>query len=603
MATQVPLRSEIPPEYTWDLHSIYADDAAWEAEIERVEQSMPVLAAFRGHLGDGPDRLVDWFENLEQLTRSLGKIQVYARDSYAVDVTDQVAAARNGRAIGIYARAMAAVAFAEPEMLAIGLDALRRWAQEEPFLAIYDHYFDTLERRQAHVRSAEVEALLNRVLDPFGTASATHGILTDADLAFPPAHSGTPGVEPLPVVQGTINALLTDPDREVRRTAWESYSDMHLAFKNTMAGLLAAGIKQDVFMAQARAYGSSLEAAVSRNHIPVQVFHNVVETFRRNLPVWHRYWRLRRQVLGYDRLHVYDIKAPLMADKPRVPYAQAIRWICDGMRPLGEEYVRIMRRGLEEERWVDVYPSRGKGSGAYSSGRPGTRPFVCMSYNDDLFSVSTLAHELGHSLHSYYAWQTQPLVYCDYSIFVAEVASNFNQALVREHLFRTLPERELQIALIEEVMSNFHRYLFVMPTLARFELETHQRAERGQALTAETMIGLMADLFHEGYGEEVEFDAQRIGITWAEFPHHLYSNFYVYQYVTGISAAHALADRVLSGEPGAVERYLAFLKAGDSLYPLDALKLAGVDMASPEPVERGYASLTRTVDRLEELLG
>jgi len=279
-----------------------------------------------------------------------------------------------------------------------------------------------------------------------------------------------------------------------------------------------------------------------------------------------------------------------------------VELVSEGLQPLGQEYVSTMRRGLLEERWVDVYPSRGKRAGAFSTGMPGTYPYVLLNYTDDLESLSTLAHELGHSMHSHYTWESQPYIYCDYSIFVAEVASNTNQALVRDHLFRTVPDRDLQISLIEEAMSNFHRYLFLMPTLARFELEIHERVERGEALTAEGMSALMADLFGEAYGGEVVMDAARVGITWAQFPTHLYANFYVYQYTTGIAAARALAEGMLAGEDGAVERYLAFLRAGSSLYPLDALRLAGVDMTSPEPIERAYAYVGELTDRLERLL-
>ncbi len=277
-------------------------------------------------------------------------------------------------------------------------------------------------------------------------------------------------------------------------------------------------------------------------------------------------------------------------------------WIAEGMRPLGDEYVSALRRGATDARWVDRYPNQGKRQGAFSSGVPGTHPFILLSYNDDLFGLSTLAHELGHSLHSYYAWQTQPFVYSRYSLFVAEVASNFNQALVRAHLLETHADPDFQIALIEEAMSNFHRYFFLMPALARFERAIHHRVEQGDALTADGLVALMADLLGEGYGGEVAVDAERTGSTWMQFSTHLYANFYVFQYATGISGAHALAERVLVGEPGAAERYLSFLKAGGSLYPLDALRQAGVDLSTPEPVERAFAVLARMVDRLEGLL-
>ncbi|HJZ50546.1 MAG TPA: oligoendopeptidase F [Roseiflexaceae bacterium] len=601
MSKTVPSRDKIPVEYTWDTESVYGSHAAWEAELARVAAQLPELAAFQGHLGDSPARLAEWLDTADRLMNAVARLFFYASMFHNVDTADQAALADNDRAIAIYTRAIAATSFAEPELLAIGFDTLRRWMEQEPRLAIYAHYLDQLERRQTHVRSAEVEELLGQARDPFSGASGIHGILTDADLRFAPAHTATG--DSIELAQGNVVALLTSPDREVRRTAWESYADAHLAMQNTMAACLATGVKQDVFIARARRYPSSLEASLSANNIPVEVFHNLIATYRRNLPTWHRYWDLRRRALGLDKLYAYDVKAPLTDKMPDVPFAQSIDWICAGMQPLGDEYVTVMRRGLTEQRWVDVYPNRGKRMGAYSHGVQGTHPYILMSYNDDIFSMSTLAHELGHSMHSYLTWQTQPLVYGDYSLFVAEVASNFNQAMVRAHLLDTYSDRDFQIAVIEEAMSNFHRYFFVMPTLARFELEIHERVERGEALTADSMTALMADLFQEGYGDEVQVDRARIGSTWCQFSTHLYSNFYVFQYATGIAAANALAADILGGKAGAAESYLAFLKSGGSLYPLDALKLAGVDMTTPAPVDRAFGVLANYVDRLEGLVG
>lgn len=600
MVQEVRKRSEIPTEYTWDVASVFPSKDAWEAAYRQVEQALPELEKFRGHLADSPKTLADWFSAAEDVMRIMGKINLYASSVHDVDTADQVAVAMNDRATGLWSRVAAATSFDDPEILAIGMETLRRWMHEEPRLAIYEHYFERLETRRDHVRSPEVEEVLGLVGDPFSTASATHRVLTDTDLVFEPAR--TSGGEAIELVQGNYNRLITDSDREVRRTAWEHYADAHLAMKNTVANCLAAEVKQNVFTARARRYSSSLEAALAPNHIPVEVFHNLIETYRRNLPIWHHYWRIRRRALGYDRLRVYDVKAPLTINPPELPFDQSVEWIVQGMRPLGKEYVETMRRGVTTERWVDVYPNQGKRSGAYSNGFPDTHPFILMSYNDDLFGLSTLAHELGHSLHSYYTFETQPFVYANYGIFVAEVASNFNQALVRAHLLETNPDPNFQIAVIEEAMSNFYRYFFVMPALARFELEIHQRVERGEALEAQGLMKLMTGLFAEGYGGEVEIDEDRVGIVWAEFPIHMHANFYVFQYATGISAAQALAQGVLEGKSEAAERYLSFLKAGSSLYPLDALKLAGVDMTSPEPVEQAFQGMAAMIDRLATLL-
>jgi oligoendopeptidase F len=601
MAHTVRRREEVPKQFTWNTESIFGSEEAWTAAFEKALGEIDSAGQYRGTLGGSPERLLEFFGVEEALAAEISKIYIFAHTTHDVDTADGAAKERMDKARGLVARTMAALSFAEPEILAIGRETLDGWMQQNADLRLYSHYFDVLFARQEHVRTPDVEEVLGLVRDPFSAASSIHGVLSDTDLTFEPAR--TSGGEAIEIAQGNIGALLTDTDREVRRTAWENYADSYLAYKNTMAAALAAGTKQHVFFARARRYDSVLEAALSPNHIPVEVFHNLISVFRRNLPIWHRYWAIRKEALGLDEFHPYDIKAPLVTNPPDVSWDQAVSWIVEGMAPLGEEYVTILRNGVTRDRWVDVYPNVGKRSGAYSTGSQGTMPLILMSFNDDIYGMSTLAHELGHSLHSYLTWQTQPHVYSDYSLFVAEVASNFNQALVRAHLLDTNSDRDFQISVIEEAMSNFHRYFFIMPTLARFELEIHERSWRGEGLTADGMIDLMADLFAEGYGEGVTDDRQRTGSTWAQFPTHLYANFYVYQYATGISAAHTLAAGVLEGKPGAAENYLSFLKAGGSLYPLDALKLAGVDMTSTEPVERGFDEMGQLVDRLGDLLG
>jgi oligoendopeptidase F len=601
-AVSLPMRDEISVEDTWDLECMFQSDDEWRAAVDLLTDRLSDVSAYQGRLAEKPAMLAEALDAIQQISLDVSRIGMYAFLSYSVDTNDQDAGARTGRATSLSSQVRATLAFVEPELMDVGFDVLSDWMEREPRLAAYRHYFDRLERRQAHVRSAEVEELLGSVRDPFTTASETHSILTNADLKFAPARTAD-GAESFDVAQSTIGSLVNHADRNVRRTAWENYADAHLADKNTMANCLVAGVKQDVFFARARHCDSSLEASLSPEGIPVAVFHNLIDTYKKNLPTWHRYWRVRRKALGYDKLYEYDIKAPLADQAPKVPYEQAVAWIAEGMQPLGEKYVETLRRGATRERWVDIYPNQGKRAGAFSWGVPDGHPYIMMSYTDDLMSLSTLAHELGHSMHSCFAWERQPLVYADYSLFVAEVASNFNQALVRAHLFETHPDRDFQIGLIEEAMSNFHRYFFIMPTLARFELELHERIERGSSLSADDMIALMADLFAEGYNGEVEMERERTGITWAQFSSHLYAYFYVYQYATGISGAHALAGKVLAGEEGATECYLEFLYSGGSKYPLDALLDAGVDLASPEPVEETFAVLAGLVDRLEALVG
>ncbi len=600
MPTEVRERTHIPMQFTWNAESVFANPKDWETEFKSLGPELEGLNEYHGRLAQGPSTLLAALERLQQLLARAWKLLNYAAISYAVDTRQPEAAQRQGRAEGIFAHATAAGAFVNPELLAIGEAKLREWMRAEPRLVLYDHYLTDLFRIQQHVRSAEIEELLGRVMDPFLAVYTTVSALVDSDFQFRPAISSE-GRE-LPVNQGNVDTLLREPDREVRRTAWESYADTYLGYKNTLANNLAASIRQNVFLMRARRHASSLEKALFKDNIPESVFHNLIETFRSHLGTWHRYWKVRRAALGVEQLQPYDVWAPLTDSPPAVTYPQAVDWVCEGLRPLGDEYVEKMRRACLEERWVDVYPNLGKRQGAFSFGSPGTHPFVVMSFADDVSGLSTLAHELGHSMHSYLAWQHQPLIYSDYSIFAAEVASNFHQAMLRAHLLQNNSDVKLQIAIIEDAMDNFHRYFLIMPTLARFELEIHQRVERGEGFSPEGLVDLMADLFAEPFGSEMELDRPRVGITWAQFLH-LYQDYYVYQYATGIAGAHALAARILEGETGAAEAYLEFLKAGASLYPLDALRAAGVDLSSPEPVERTFKMLDDLVDRLAKLTG
>jgi oligoendopeptidase F len=588
-------------EQTWNAESVFATPAEWDKELEAVNAAIEGLTRHAGKLSEGPGALRAYLEEMLAVDNRLDRLGVYAHMCHAVDTGDQEAMARLGKVIGTWSRMAAAISFAEPEMLAIGADTLLQWADQDEGLSIYRHFLGDLKRRAPHVRSPEVEEILGQLVDVFSAPRQAHDVLSDAELRFEPAVDSKGNS--YEIGQGSIRSLLSSPDRALRRSAWERYADAYLAHRSTMAQCLAGGFKQNVFTARARRYDSALEWALSPANIPTSVFHNLLATFQEHLPLWHRYWEALRRALKVEKLAAYDVHAAPTLSPPTVTWEQAVEWTCKGMEPLGEEYVAVMRRGLKEQRWVDFAPNRGKRMGAFSTGAQGIYPFILMSFNNDVQGVSTLAHELGHSMHSYLTWQNQPPIYAGYSLFAAEVASNFNQALVRHYLMSAVTDRDFQLALIEETMANFHRYFFIMPTLARFELEMHERVERGEALTADLLCGRMAELFREAFGPEVEFDAERIGITWAQFPTHLYSRFYVYQYATGIAGAHALAEGVLEGRPGAVERYLTFLRSGGSGYAMDLLREAGVDLSSPEPVRAAFAVMRGVVERLESLAG
>ena len=598
-SNELRTRDQIPDQYKWNRESVFATDADWEAELVSLGETLAAVSAYAGRLADGPPLLADALEMVQSVRQRLGVLSVYASMAHAVDTTDQAAGARVGQVQGLAGQVMAAISFVNPELLAIGRQTLDAWMAEEPRLATLEHYVDNLFRQQEHVRTTEVEALLGATVEPFSGLYSTFSALTNSDMQFKPAIASD-GSE-LPLSQSTYLGILHRNDREARRSAWESYTDGYLAFRNTLASNLLTSVRSSVFTARARRQPTTLDSVLFNDNIPTSVFYNLIDTFRRHLPTWHRYWRLRRQALGVDTLHPYDIWAPLVTDPPEIPFEQAVDWVCAALAPLGDDYVQVLRRGSLEERWIDVFPNKGKSSGAFSSGSPGTFPFIMMSYSGESGSMGTLAHELGHSMHSWHVWQTQPVLYGDYTLFAAEVASNFHQAMLRGYLFNQNLPRDLQIAIIEEAMSNFHRYFLVMPTLARFELEIHQRVEQGRGATADEMIELLAGYFAEGYGDEMSLDRERVGIGWATFPH-LYEDYYVFQYATGISGANALASRILAGTPGAADNYRRFLRAGSSMYALDSLKLAGVDLTTPEPVEETYQVLSGLLDRLEQLL-
>ena len=601
MLKTVPVRSKVNRKFTWNAESVFSTEKAWEKEVERILQDIAKVKHFQGRISEGPLVLLEALGTAHNLILRAQKAFMYAGFSYAVDTTNQHAAGMRGRAQGMYGQVLSAAAFLQPELLAIGKKKLDEWMSGNAELAVYRHSFEDLFRRQQHVRSAEVEELLGLLSDPLQGPSISTSMLTNADFKFKPARDRA-GLE-IELTQGTYHNILHNPDRKARRTAYENYMDKYIGNKNTLATNLTHSIKANVFYMRARRHESTLAASLFDLNIPTDVFHNLIDTFKRHLPVWHRYFEIRRKALGLKKLAYYDMWAPITKKKVKVPFEKGVELILASLAPMGREYVNTVRKGVYKDRWVDMVPNQGKAEGAFSWGAQGTHPFINMSYTDEVTSMSTLAHELGHSMHSYLTWKHQPFVYTDYSLFVAEVASNFHQAMMRGHLLDSVNDKNFQLALLEEAVGgNFFRYFFQMPTLARFELETHQRIERGESLTADSMIDLMADLFAEGFGPSFDMDRERVGMTWSTFGH-LFADYYVYAYATGISGANALASRILRGEPNAVQDYLGFLKSGSSDYSLNVLKKAGVDMATPQPVEETFAVMEGYIDRMEKLVG
>ncbi|MBX3000325.1 MAG: oligoendopeptidase F [Caldilineaceae bacterium] len=599
-ANTVLLRKDAPVESQWDVDHVFPSWQAWEAEFEAVKGALPQVASFEGRLGEGPEVLADWLEMMSQVWRRVMRLRLYPYMHTVVNTNDTQAKGNLGQTMGLVAQLQAASAYGDPEMLALG-NQLLVWAKENDRLAIYAHHFDNLLRQQKHVRSPEIEAILGRLQESFSAPFQTYSELTNADLDLGEAEDSSG--KRYPTTQSNIGMHVQSPDRTRRRTAWERYSDAYVRMKNTLASNYIAHVKQAVFMARERGYNSVLESMLVPHNIPLEVFHNLLATFQRHLPTWHRYWEVKRRALGVETIHPYDIWAPLVQDPPKVEYKQAVDWLVTSLAPLGEEYTSTLRRACLEERWVDWAPNAEKRQGAQSLPASNTHPFLWLSYDDSLSGASTLAHEAGHSLHSYLSDRNQPEVYAYYNMSAAETASNFNQAMLRAYLANEKAgDERFQLASIDEAMDNFHRYFFIMPTLARFELAVYTRAEEGKPLTVDFFNNTMADLFAEGYGETMTDDRTRTASTWSQFLH-LYMPYYTFQYAVGISAAHDISARILAGDAEAAQRYLGFLSAGSSRYPVPLFAGAGVDLTSAEPVERTFAVLDAIVDRLATLAG
>ncbi len=595
----VPAREDVAIESTWDHESVFPSFDAWREAYQAAAATVKDIEHYKGTLSDSPARLAEWFEFASSIGRRVWKVYMYPALWQACDGNNETVKGMVGQAQGLAGQYMAAAAFADPELLAMDRDTLLKWVSDEAALQRYHQYVSNLLRTEKHVLSAEVEAVLGMLSEPLARFESIRSALTNMDMSFAPAHNSAG--ESLPIVQSTRDKLLADSDREVRKTAWNNYADRFLEFNNTLAAAYLASVKRSVVMARLRGYDSVLHAKLSPNNIPVEVFHNLIDTYKQHIPTWHRYWDVRRRALGYETIHPYDLWAPLTANDPQLSFEAAVNMIASGMKPLGEDYVHTLRKGCLEQRWVDYAINEGKSEGAFSDGSYDTHPFIMMSFDGNLSSMGTLAHELGHSMHSYYTRRHQPFIYSGYSMFVAEVASNFNQAMVRAHLFASNDDRDFQLALIQEAMDNIHRYFFIMPTLARFEYEVHARMENDEPLTPDMLNEMMSGFYAEGYGETMSDDPRRTGSTWAQFGH-LYEPYYTFQYATGISAAHALANAILAGDSAAVERYLGFLAAGNADYPLKVLKAAGVDMATPQAVQETFKVLENLVDRLESLI-
>lgn len=592
-------RHEVPKEYTWDLESVYATDDEWEQDFQKVTEMIPRLASFQGKLGESGQRLLEALQARDEVYMVLERLASYAQMRSDQDQANSKYQALDDRATTLWAKVAAAGAYMTPEILAISEEQLEQFMASEPGLQLYRHELDDLRREKEHVRSPEVENLLAQVSEVGSAPSTIFSMLENADLKFPKVKDEQ-GRE-VELTEGRFIRFLQSPNRSVREGAFKALYTTYGKFRNTLAATYGASVKKDIFYARARNYPSARAMALSASNIPESVYDNLVEVVHQNMPTLHRYVQLRKRLLGLDELHMYDLYVPVVPDvDKKIPYQEAVETVLNALAPLGEEYVAIAREGLTTARWVDIYENEGKRSGAYSGGAYTTHPFILLNYQDNLNSMFTLAHELGHSMHSYFSRKNQPFVYGNYTIFVAEVASTFNEALLTHYLLQTTSDEKLRMYLVNHELEKFRTTLYRQTMFAEFEHLAHVRAEEGQALTQDWLCKTYYELNQQYYGTEDVVVDQEIEMEWGRIPH-FYTPFYVYQYATGLSAAVALSQQVLTEGKPAVDRYLGFLKKGGSDYSINLLKGAGVDMTSPEPVQQALQVFARYLDQMEQM--
>lgn len=592
-------RSEIPLEYTWNLKSIFPGNEDWERDFRAIQGRLPELEALKGTLAQSGRALLAVLQKRDELFKELERLFVYASMRKDEDTTNSTYQGMADRAMQLYVHASTAASYIEPEILALLQETLDQFVQETPELQLYGQQLRDLNRKRAHVRSAEVEAILAAAGEVADAPGAVFTMIDNADLKLPTIKDQTG--EEVPLTKGNYLVFIRSTDRRVRKEAFEGLHGTFLKQRNTIAATLASQVKADIFYAKQRGYGTCRELALSRYNIPVSVYDNLVETVNEHIPLLNRYLKLRKRLLQLDELHMYDLYVPIVEEvEQKISYEQAGDTVVAALAPLGENYVNNLKRAFTE-RWIDVYETPGKRGGAYSGGAYTTSPFVLLNFQNNRDSMYTLAHELGHSMHSFFTRSYQPYQYGDYTIFVAEVASTLNEGLLTEYLLKTTSDRAVRLAILNQSLEDFRGTLFRQTMFAEFEQQIHSQAEQGEPLTADRLSALYRALNEKYYGAEVVVD-DLINIEWARIPH-FYSSFYVYQYATGISAASALVQQILHEGKPAVERYLKFLSSGSSDYSIELLKKAGVDMTSPEPVRQALGLFESHLAQTEELIG
>ncbi|WP_370224727.1 oligoendopeptidase F [Cytobacillus sp.] len=596
---KLPARNEISPEDTWRLEDIFPSDEEWDKEYNDVQKLIPNAGKYQGRLGESAETLYEALQFQDHLLSRLGKLYTYAHMRYDQDTTNSFYQGQDDKIKNLYSEAASALAFIVPELLAEDEEKIAGFLEEKTELQLYKHSLEEINLQRPHVLSAEQESLLAQASEVLGASSNTFGMLNNADLEFPSIKDENG--EEVEITHGRFIRFLESDEQRVRHDAFKAVYETYGKFRNTFASTLSGNVKKDNFNAKIRNYESARHAALSANNIPESVYENLVNTINDNLHLLHRYVKLRKKVLGVEELHLYDLYTPLVKEvKMEIPYNEAKDLILKGLKPLGEDYLKILNEGFEN-RWVDVHENKGKRSGAYSSGTYGTNPYILMNWQDNVNNLFTLAHEFGHSVHSYYTRKYQPYPYGNYSIFVAEVASTCNEALLNDHLLKTIDDDKKRLYLLNHYLEGFRGTVFRQTMFAEFEHLIHQKAQNNEALTADSLTKAYYELNKKYFGEEEIVIDEEIGLEWSRIPH-FYYNYYVYQYATGFSAATALSKQILQEGQPAVDRYIEFLKSGSSDYPIEVLKKAGVDMTSSKPIEDACKVFEEKLNEMESLL-
>ena len=590
-------RDQIPQEDTWALEDLYPSDESWEQALSALTARQAEAAAFAGKLGESGETLCAFLHLVEDVDGQSELLANYAMRKADQDTRNATYQAMVGKLMGVLTAVGAAFSFATPEIMAIPEETLEGFYKAAPGLERYRRYLNNERRRREHTLSAAEERLLAAAGEMANAPDTVFGAFLNADMRYPDAMDSEG--KPHALSQSTFVPLEESGDRALRKSAYENLYNTLGGMRNTAAGLLDAQNKQQKFFATARKYGSAREAAMDRTNVPVSVYDNLIEAVHRNMDKMHRYVRLRKKLLGVDELHFYDVYTPLLKDEPaKIPFAQAKQTVYDALYPLGDGYRAILKEGFEN-RWIDVYENRGKRGGAYSAGTK-VHPFVLLNYSGSLDSQFTLAHEMGHALHSYLSNKHQNQIDSDYVIFVAEVASTCNEALLMEYLLKKTTDKKERVFLINHFLDQFKGTIYRQTMFAEFEKFMGAAVDAGQTLTADMLCAEYARLCKLYYGEDMVVDDQ-IAMEWAKIPH-FYYNYYVFQYATGYSAAIALSRRILREGESAVKDYLGFLSGGCSKSPIDLLKGAGVDMTSPAPVNDALKLFGELLDEMESLM-